>query len=353
MTGIGTTTGAAATRPKLGIVLFGGTVDDLLDLTRSADAAGFDSVWTTDFYTRSATVSLAAMAMVSARITVGSAIAYGVGRSPFVLATEARDIHELAAGRLILGLGTGTRRMQQAWHGVDPSGSAARMTELVPLLRRFWRLDVDGIHHDGRYFRVHLEPTGNLPPACEIPVYLAGVNRLMLAAAGAVADGQIGHPLFTRRYVEEVVVPTIAEAAEAHGRRPADVERAGYVICSVADDEALAVREAKRQIAFYALVKTYDPILAMHGLESVGDDIRSAWAGRDAEAMADAVPDRMVELMAVAGRPDTVVGQFEERFGGVHDHVLLYPPSFGVAPGRFSENLAAIVETFAPVEVAR
>jgi probable F420-dependent oxidoreductase len=343
----------SAPTPKLGVVMFGGTMDQLLALTRSTDAAGFDSVWTTDFYTRSATVSLAAMAMVSERITVGSAIAYGVGRSPFVLATEARDVHELAGGRVILGLGTGTRRMQQAWHGADPSGSAARITELVPLLRRFWQLDADGIHHDGRHFRVDLDPTGALPAPCDIPVYLAGVNRLMLAAAGAVADGQIGHPLFTRRYVEEVVVPTIAGAAEAHGRRPADVERAGYVICSIADDEALAVREAKRQIAFYALVKTYDPILAMHGLEAVGDDIRSAWAGRDAEAMADAVPDRMVALMAVAGTPDAVADQFTERFGGVHDHVLLYSPSFGVAPERFAENLAAIVDTFAPVGAAR
>lgn len=341
-----------STRPKLGVVMFGGTMDHLLDVTRAADAAGFDSMWTTDFYTRSATVSLAAMAMVTERITVGSAIAYGVGRSPFVLATEARDIHELAGGRVILGLGTGTRRMQQGWHGADPSGSASRMTELVPLLRRFWQLDESGIRHDGRHFRVDLEPTGALPPTCDIPVYLAGVNRLMLAAAGAVADGQIGHPLFTRRYVEEVVVPTIAGAAEANARQAGDVERTGYVICSIADDEALAVHEAKRQIAFYALVKTYDPILEMHGLQGVGDDIRAAWSTRDPEAMADAVPDRMVELMAVAGPPDAVVEQFDDRFGGVHDHALLYSPSFGVTPERFAENLGAIVASFAPAGVA-
>lgn len=328
--------------------MFGGSLDDLLDVTRAADAAGFDSMWTTDFYTRSATITLTAMAMVTDRITVGSAIAYAVGRSPFVLATEARDIYELAGGRLNLGLGTGTRRMQRDWHGIEPSSTAARIQELVPLLRRFWQLDDDGIKHDGRFYHVDLEPTGALPTKCSIPVYLAGVNSLMLAAAGAVADGQLGHPLFTRRYVDEVVVPTIAEAAEAADRQLEDVERAGYVICSIAEDREVAVRDAKRQIAFYALVKTYDTILSMHGLGRVAVEIRQAWESRDPELMADAVPDRMVELMAVAGTPDEVLEQFRDRFGGVHQHTLFYSPSFGVAPERFTENLQAIIEVFAP-----
>ena len=333
-------------REKLGIVVFGGTIGELLDATRGAEQAGFDSVWTTDFYVRSAMTSLAAMSMVSSRVTIGTAIAYAVGRSPLVLATEARDVNELSGGRVILGLGTGTRKMQQDWHGQDPSGTAARLEELVPLLRGFWNLGNEGIKHDGRFYHVDLEPTGTLPPACEIPVYLAGVNRKMLAAAGAVADGQIGHPLFTRRYVEEVVVPTIAEAAARAGRKPETIERTGYVICSISDDESSAIREAKRQIAFYALVKTYDPILTMHDLQGAALEVRRSWSSRNPEAMADAVPDRMVELMALAGSAESVRQQFDERFRSLHNHTLLYSPSFGLEPGRFAENLQAILETF-------
>ena len=52
-------------------------------------------------------------------ITLASGIAYAVGRSPLVLACEARDLDELSGGRLLLGLGTGTIRMQQDWHGAD------------------------------------------------------------------------------------------------------------------------------------------------------------------------------------------------------------------------------------------
>ena len=72
----------------------------------------------------------------SERITIGSAIAYAFGHTPLVLAAEARDLDALSGGRIILGLGTGTKRMQQDWHGLDGEHPASRMEELVPLLRR-------------------------------------------------------------------------------------------------------------------------------------------------------------------------------------------------------------------------
>jgi alkanesulfonate monooxygenase SsuD/methylene tetrahydromethanopterin reductase-like flavin-dependent oxidoreductase (luciferase family) len=57
-------------------------------------------------------------------VTIGSGVIYGVGRSPLMLAAEARDLDELSCGRFILGLGNGTRKMIAEWHGLD--GAAAR-----------------------------------------------------------------------------------------------------------------------------------------------------------------------------------------------------------------------------------
>ena len=67
-------------------------------------------------------------------ITLASGIAYAVGRSPLVLACEARDLDELSGGRLLLGLGTGTtphaaglarRRRALAGAAVGGAGAAA------------------------------------------------------------------------------------------------------------------------------------------------------------------------------------------------------------------------------------
>jgi probable F420-dependent oxidoreductase len=336
--------------PTLGIVIFGSSLDDLVEVTKRAEEAGFDNAWTNEFYTRSATISLAATALATERITVGSAIAYAVGRSPLVLATEARDLDELTGGgRLILGLGAGTKRMQQDWHGVDFTSPAARVEELVPLLRRIWEMGPEGVTHEGRFYRMNLKPTAALRPPVQIPVYLAGVRERMLQASGAVANGQLGHPLFTRRYIDEVVKPAIAAGAERAGRAASAITRAGYLITAISDDPAVARREAKAQIAFYSIVRTYDSIMELHGWTGHTDAMRDAWNRRDTEAMIAAVPDEMLDELALTGTQDEVRERFDADFAHRHDHVLLYPPSYGIDPGRFAENANAIIDTFAKV----
>lgn len=332
-----------------GIVLLGGDLATVTDLTRRAEAAGFDSVWTTEFYERSAIVSLAAMAHATSRVRIGSAIAYAVGRSPLVLATEARDLDELSDGRLVLGLGTGTRTMQRDWHGADPTAPALRVEELVPLLRRFWAMDGTGIDHEGRFYTVRLKPTADVRPPLrtDIPVQLAGVNKRMIQAAGAVADGLVGHPVFSRKYVETTVRPALEEGARRTGRAADEVTLTGFVICSVHDDTAVARAEAKAQIAFYAVVRTYAPAFEVLGFGSAIAEIRDAWTRRDRAAMIGAVPEELVDLLAVTGPPEEVRQRFTANFADVYDHAMLYSPSFGIPPDRFVENVQATIGTFA------
>jgi probable F420-dependent oxidoreductase len=337
-----------------GLVIFGADLPRFRAAVTRAERAGLASAWTTDFYTRSALIYLAAAAAESHRIRLGSAIAYGVGRSPLVLATEARSLAELAEGRMTLGLGTGTRTMMRDWHGVDPTAPAVRMEELVELLRRLWSMDESGVSHDGRFFHLELRPTAELQKPVTVPVHLAGVNQRMIEAAGAVADGHIGHPLFTREYGDEVVLPALARGADRTGRPLSSIERCGYVICAVGEDGDAARRAARAQIAFYSVVKTYDAILARHGLQDAAAQMRAAWSRRDTEAMIAAVPDRMLELMAVAGTPDEVRQQYAANITGRYDHTLLYPPSFGLSQGEIAATIDAIIDTFAPLpEVGR
>ncbi len=164
----------------------------------------------------------AAIANRTKHCRIGSSILYGVGRSLLVLATEARDLDELSNGRLILGIGNGTKRMMSDWHGVpDTSAPALRMEELVPLVRRIWNLHEGPVHHDGRFYTMHLTPTGDVePPPRAIPIITAAVRPRMCEVAGRVADGLAGHPLFTTTYIEEIVRPAIAKGAAHADRKP-------------------------------------------------------------------------------------------------------------------------------------
>jgi probable F420-dependent oxidoreductase len=332
------------TGDRLGVAVHGGTLATVTAAARRAEERGFESVWTTEFYDRSATVSLAAMALNTSTVTLGSGIAYAVGRSPLVLATEARDLDELAGGRLVLGLGTGTRRMQQDWHGADGQSPAPRLEELVPLLRRIWAMDGSGVRHEGRFYRLALQPTSEVSPRPPIPVYLAGFNPRMVRAAGAVADGLVGHPIFTRRYVQEVVRPALAAGAARAGRDQ-DVPIAGYVICCVDSDGERARRDAAAQIAFYAVVRSYAPLLELEGCTSEADRIREAWQRGDHRAMVDAVGPEMLSRMAVAGTPDEARDQLRTRYG-LYDRLCCYVPSFGLSAAEIADRVQAVLDTF-------
>src|SRR3954466_2475547 len=320
----------------------GGGLPDIVETAQRCEAAGFAGVWGTEFYDRSATVSLAAMAQATERITIGSAIAYAFGRTPVVLAAEARDLDEISARRLILGLGTGTRRMQQDWHGLDGEHPASRMEELVPLIRRLLRLHEGPVDHDGRFYRLHVHPPppvgAPLRPA--LPIYLAGVNPRMIEAAGAVGDGLVGHPLFTAEYVREVARPALERGAERAGR-DAPVPIAGYLTCSVDEDRDAARQAGRAGVAFNSTVKASRVAHQLHGWDEHAERIRAAWMEGDFARAVEAVPDEMLDTIALAGTPDEVRARFAERWDGVYEHTLLWPPAFGGM-----QAVRAVIDTF-------
>jgi alkanesulfonate monooxygenase SsuD/methylene tetrahydromethanopterin reductase-like flavin-dependent oxidoreductase (luciferase family) len=178
-----------------------------------------------------------------------------------------------------------------------------------------------------------------------VPILFAAVNRHMLQAAGEVADGVIGHPLTSPRYIGEVVRPAIAEGAARAGRQAGDVELVQTVLISISDDRELARREVAQQIGFYATTRTYEPILALHGFEGVTPALRRAYADRDLDRLASLVTEEMADTYALYGPADEVVEK-AKRFEGLADEVLLGGPWWRVDPGRLLENHMAILEAF-------
>jgi probable F420-dependent oxidoreductase len=328
-----------------GISVFASSLEQMAAAATAADAAGFESVWTSELYNRSATITLAALAQRTVRCTIGSGIMYGVGRTPLMLAAEARDLDELSGGRLILGLGSGTRRMIADWHGLDGDAPAKRMEELVPLLRALWHLDERPVDHEGRFYRCKIRALDPMtePPVRDIPIFTAGVNPRMIETAGRVADGLVGHTLFTPRYIEEIALPALERGARATGRNRDDVAFVAMVLCAISEHEEVARREAAAMIAFYGSVKTYNNIFSVSGFAAEAEQIRDAFSRQDVRGMTVAVSEEMVDAFAVAGRPDDVKSRLR-KYDLLAQHVVLFPPSFNVEPERKAENLALLIE---------
>ncbi|WP_227999043.1 LLM class flavin-dependent oxidoreductase [Nocardia australiensis] len=301
-------------------------------LAREAEEIGCAAVWTSELYSRSATVPMAALAAGTSTIKIGSNIAYGVGRSPLMWAAEARDLDELSGGRIILGLGNGTSKMMEAWHGVSGEAPAARMAELLTVLKSLWRLHEGPVHHDGRFYHVHISPTSDVPQPIrpEIPIWIAGVNKLMVRTAGELADGLVGHPMYTADYVRGPVADGIAAGAAISGRDPADVTVMGIRMCAINDDVELARRQVAYAIGQYAASRVYDRLFELHGWSGEQHKIRQAARDRDDEALIGAVTDDMIDEIAIACRPadfPAALARIPEGF----DHLDLIAPPWGLS----------------------
>jgi probable F420-dependent oxidoreductase len=296
-----------------------------------AEEAGFTTVWVSELYNRSATIVMAALAEATERCRIGCSIAYGVGRTPLVWAAEARDLDELSAGRLLLGLGNGNARMMEDWHGVSGESPAVRMEELVEVLRKLWRLDRGPVHHEGRFYRVHLIPTSDTPPPYRpyLPIYTAGINPRMVQAAGRVADGLIGHPMFTKRYLDDVVRPALAAGAAKAGRDPQQLDVTGILMCAVDDDVEVARRRLAYSISQYAASRVYDRLFELHGWTAEQQAIREAARTGDLEALIAAVPDEAIDAIGVACRPGELEANVA-RHAVDYDHLDLTGPAWGL-----------------------
>lgn len=300
-------------------------------MAAAAEAAGADAVWTSELYSRSATVPMAVIAGATTRTRVGSNIAYGVGRSPLVWAAEARDLDELSGGRVVLGLGNGTPAMMERWHGVSGEAPAARMRELVEVLHKLWRLHEGPVDHDGDFYRVHVTPTDEVaaPLRDRLPIMIAGVNPVMVRTAGAVADGLIGHPMFTSDYVDAVVRPALARGCAETGRSPAEVSVAGIKMCAIDENEERARRQCAYAVGQYAASRVYDRLFELHGWSEAQQRIRDAARARDTEALIAAVPEQAIDAVAVACTPSTFADHMRSAAAGF-DHVAASPVPWGL-----------------------
>ena len=120
------------------------------------------------------------------------------------------------------------------------------------------------------------------------------------------------------------------------------------MITSIQEDREAAIADAKNQIGFYFTTGIYHSILDLHGMREVGEACRAALRTMDTKAMAAAVPDALVEEIAIACTPDEARDRLA-LWRGLTDQPLLYAPTVGVPRGRLQDNLDATLEIFGGV----
>src|SRR5205807_964368 len=146
------------------------------------------------------------------------------------------------------------RRLGVPW---DPP--VPKLREYIQVLRAVWRAWQEGtpLRVEGTYYRINLmapffNPGPNLRP--RIPIFIAGVNRLLCQLAGEAADGFVVHPLHSVQYLREFVLPNIAAGLARSARTRGDVQLYAPVFIAAGDTQSevdAAVARARARMASY------------------------------------------------------------------------------------------------------
>ena len=311
---------------------------------------GFDALWSVE--TRhDPFFPLLQAALATELLRVGTNIAVAFARTPFSMAHSAWDLQAASRGRLLLGLGTQVRPHVERRFSAEFEHPAARIVDYIDCLRAVWNTFQTGARpaHEGRFYRFTLINDFFNPGPIEhpdIPVYLAGVNPRMAAAAGEAADGFSVHPMHSPEYLREVVLPAVAEGARKRGKPVDDFTLVASCFVVSGETEAersRSERAARRQIAFYASTPGYRAFLEFHGELDAAKRLSALMREGRLDEMPDLVSDALLSAVAVSEADGDLGRSLCERYaGGLVQRVATYD---GVSPDKDEERLRALART--------
>jgi probable F420-dependent oxidoreductase len=261
------------------------------------------------------------VAAVSSRsLALYTNLAVALPRSPMHLAYLAHDLQRASGGRFSLGLGTQvrahvTRRFGGTWE--SPVEQMREWVGAVRAIQRAWETG-EPLDFVGRWTQhTYCPPTFVPAPATPAPILLGALGPRMTSLAVEVADGLLVHPFNTRRSVEAMLRDV-----------PAGFPVVGQAIVAVPRDEQehdLARGAARALVAFYASTPAYRRVLDVHGWGELQTELSGLTRQGRWSELAAAVPDEVLDEVALVGTPEAVAKNLRERFGR-SDRVALSTP---------------------------
>jgi len=189
------------------------SIEEILALTRQAEAAGFDYGWLFDSHVlwRDPYPLLTLMAQATTTMRLGTCVTNPATREPSVTASALAVLGELSGGRVDLGIGRGDSARRVLG---KPPTSMKDLEEAVHVIRAL--VEGGSVEFEGANLQLTWSSGHHLP------VWIAGYGPVALKLTGRIADGamlQIGDPDLVRWFVSQV-----RASAEEAGRDPSLVQ---------------------------------------------------------------------------------------------------------------------------------
>src|SRR5271167_2971172 len=292
-----------------------------MDLVWEAERLGYEAVWCGEAYGTDAVTPVAWVLAQTKTIKAGTSIMQMPARTPTCAAMTAMTLQAMSGNRFLCGIGPSGPQVVEGWHGVPFGKPLLRTREYIAIIRQILErkapLEFHGEHYQipyngpgatglGKPLRsiIHGDPN--------LKIYTASIMPAGLRTAGEVADGTL--PIFmSPEQADEVTGPILAGMQKA-GKPPtlANFDVAPYTKIRIGNDLA-ACRDALRpELALYiggmgARNKNYYNDYAKRlGFEGDAVKIQDLYLDGQQKAAAAAVPDRLIDEIALIGSPDRI-----------------------------------------------
>ncbi len=304
-------------------------LERVVEAVGNLEQQGYDGGWTAET-SHDPFLPLLLAAEHTTRLELGTNIAVAFARNPMIVANVAWDLQAYSQGRFILGLGTQIQPHIEKRFSMPWSHPAPRMREFVSALHAIWsawngdaKLSFEGDFYTHKIMTPMFTPE---PHPYSVPkVFIAAVGEVMTEMCGEVADGHLGHPMVSKRYLNEVTMPALLRGMGRSGRDRGNFEVSCEVMVATGENDAevaAAMTATRKQIAFYGSTPAYRKVLDLHGWGDLHTELNRLSKQGEWDAMGSLIDDEILAAFAVVGPVDEVGAALKDRCEGVVDRVL-------------------------------
>jgi alkanesulfonate monooxygenase SsuD/methylene tetrahydromethanopterin reductase-like flavin-dependent oxidoreductase (luciferase family) len=316
-----------------------GPLERILFNARLADSLGFESVNCGHIFSRDAFTTLAAIAMQTENVALGTSVAPIYTRSPASMAQAAATLDDLSGARFRLGLGVGHRATMGDWHGQEIGNPLTEMREYAAIVRAILAGEQPP---SGERWSSTFALKGFQARAA-MPLYLAALSPAMLRLAGEIADGVV---LWTTppAYIRDVVVPQVAEGRARVGKSMDGFEILPVVATACGIQRDVAVDGAREGLHRYFGLPFYRKMFAAAGYaaELAAYDASAP----DREAQKQTITEAFIdELFMIGDEQDILDGVGRYEGTGATNLVLAGVPGADLEPSLRAAGAAIASHT--------
>jgi F420-dependent oxidoreductase-like protein len=291
--------------------------EETVEYVQAAEKLGFEAVFVPEAYSYDAVSIMAALAMKTERIKIGSGILNVFSRSAALIAQSAGAIDMLSGGRFILGLGTSGPQVIQGWHGVPFQKPLQRTRETIEIIRMALRRE--RVLYQGETINLDMGlKLINHPVRSEVPIFIASLGPKNLEMTGEIAEGWMP-TLFDPGHID-VFQPHLEAGLAKAGKKWGDIEVTPMVPVILYDDLDVCRQLIRPGLSLYIggmgsrERNFYNQLVQRYGYVDEAKTIQDLYLGGDKAGAAAKVPNKLVDDTSAFGSAEKIRDDLA-RFG--------------------------------------